>query len=61
VKLAYHNTVQIIWVSGYTRIEDNKLANQLARMGSEHPFTEPEPTCDISGRAAIHNVDEHKP
>jgi hypothetical protein len=38
-------------VSGYTIIEYNKIANQLARMGSEHPFTELEPICDISGAA----------
>jgi hypothetical protein len=55
VELAYHNTIQIIWVSGYTRIEDNKIANQLPRTGSEHPFTEPE-TSDISAGAAKKTV-----
>jgi hypothetical protein len=43
-------------MSGYTRIENNKISNHLARMGSEQPFTEPEPTCHISGAAAKKTV-----
>jgi hypothetical protein len=37
-----------MWVPGYEGIGGNELAYQLARTGSEHPFTGPEPACSIS-------------
>jgi hypothetical protein len=37
---------------GHERIAGNELADQLARSGSEHPFTGPEPTYGISIGAA---------
>jgi hypothetical protein len=47
VKLAEHNRVQLIWVSGHRGIEGN-TADQLARLGSKCPFIGPEPACGIS-------------
>jgi hypothetical protein len=35
-------------VPGHEGIVGNETANQLARTGSEHPFTGPEPACGIS-------------
>jgi hypothetical protein len=39
-------------VPGHEGIAGNELADQLARTGSEYPFTGPEPTCSISFGAA---------
>jgi hypothetical protein len=48
IQLAKHNRVQLIWVPGHEDIVGNKTTDQLARTGSEHPFTGPEPACGIS-------------
>jgi ribonuclease HI len=40
--------VQLIRVPGHESIVGNETADQLARTGSEHPFTGPEPACGIS-------------
>jgi ribonuclease HI len=42
VKLAQHNTVQLIRVPGHEDTEGNKNPDQLARLGSESPFIGPE-------------------
>jgi ribonuclease HI len=47
MQLARHNRVQLIWVPGHEVIVGNEMADQLARMGSEHPFIGPEPACGI--------------
>jgi hypothetical protein len=35
-------------VPGHEGTDENEMADQLAKYGSEHPFTEPEPVCSIS-------------
>jgi ribonuclease HI len=47
-QLVRHNRVQLIWVPGHEGVVGNEMADQLARTGSEHPFTKPEPACSIS-------------
>jgi ribonuclease HI len=37
-QLAKHKSVLLIWVSGLEGIVGNKMADQLARIGSIHPF-----------------------
>jgi hypothetical protein len=48
IQLAEHNRVQLIWVPSHEGIVGNETVDQLARTGSEHPFTGPEPACGIS-------------
>jgi ribonuclease HI len=43
---------KLVWVPGHEGIAGNELADQLARLGFEHPFTGPEPACGISIGAA---------
>jgi hypothetical protein len=47
-QLTEHNRVQLMWVPGQENIVVNEMADQLARTGSEHPFTGPEPAYGIS-------------
>jgi hypothetical protein len=47
-QLVEHKRVQLIWVAGREVIVDNEIADKLARTGSAHPFTGPEPACGIS-------------
>jgi ribonuclease HI len=63
IQLATHNRVQLIWVPGHKGIVGNDMANQLARMGSEHPFIGLEPACGISigvAMKAVKRLDEQK-
>jgi hypothetical protein len=48
IQLAGHNRVQLTWVPGHEGITGNETADHLARTGSEHSFTGPEPACGIS-------------
>jgi hypothetical protein len=48
MQLARHNRVQLIWVSCHEGIAGNETADLLARIGSKHLFTGPEPACGIS-------------
>jgi ribonuclease HI len=41
VKLAKHNRVQQIWMSGHKGIEGNEIADQPAKLGSECPLIGP--------------------
>jgi ribonuclease HI len=49
VKLAEHNRIKLIWVPEHN---GNEVADQLARQGSSHPLTGPEPALDISAKVA---------
>jgi ribonuclease HI len=52
VKLAEHNRIQLLWVPGHMGIDGNVMADQLARQGSSHPLTGPEPALGISAEVA---------
>jgi ribonuclease HI len=51
-QLDRHNRVQLTWVPGREDIVGNEMADQLARTGSEYPFTGPEPACSTSNEVA---------
>jgi hypothetical protein len=40
--------VQLIWVPGHKGTDGNEIADQLAKLGSEHPFEGPELAWSIS-------------
>jgi hypothetical protein len=44
--------VQLTQVPGHRSAEDNEIANQVARVGSERPFAGPEPACSFSAGVA---------
>jgi ribonuclease HI len=48
VQLARQNRVQLVWALRQDGIAGNETADYLAKTGSEHPFTGPEPACGIS-------------
>jgi ribonuclease HI len=52
VKLAKHNRIQLVWVPRHMGIDGNEIADQLARQGSSHPLTGPEPALGISAKVA---------
>jgi hypothetical protein len=60
IQLAKHNRVQLIWVPCHEGIIGDETADQLARTGSGHPFTGPEPPCGISIRVAKKSVTDWK-
>jgi hypothetical protein len=39
-----------MWVPGHSGIEEDEIASQLAKKGSEHPLMGPEPACGILKR-----------
>jgi ribonuclease HI len=41
VKLAEHYRIQLIWVPGHKDIDENEIADHLARKDSSYPFTGP--------------------
>jgi RNase H len=41
--MSQYNVVQLFWVSGHSGVEGNEKADELARMGSDWQFCEPEP------------------
>jgi ribonuclease HI len=51
-ELGSRNQVTIYWVPGHRNIYGNEVADELARKGSEQPFTGPEPFCGINTRIA---------
>jgi hypothetical protein len=50
--LAVHNKVHLMWVLGHRGIHDNDMVDQLAKIGSLHPFIGPEPACGIYSNVA---------
>jgi ribonuclease HI len=52
MQLARQNRVQLVRVPGHEGIAGNETADYLARTGSEHAFTGPEPACGISSGVA---------
>jgi hypothetical protein len=48
ILLSKHTRFQLIWVPGPECIVVNETADQLARIGSEHPFIGPAPAGGIS-------------
>jgi ribonuclease HI len=53
VKLAEHNRIQLAWVPGHMGIDGTETPDQLARQGSSHPLTGPEPALGISAKLAM--------
>jgi hypothetical protein len=50
--LAVCNKEHLMWVPGQRGIHGNEIADQLAKMGSLHPFIGPEPACGIYANVA---------
>jgi hypothetical protein len=44
--------VEVMWVPGHECIAGNETADHLAKTGSVHPFTGPEPACGLSFKVA---------
>jgi hypothetical protein len=49
-----------VCVPGHEGVAGNETAHQLAKIGSEQPFIEPEPACGISMGVAIKAIMEGK-
>lgn len=49
--LAKHNKITLIWVSVQEGIEDNEVADELVKVGSNWGYRDPEPFC---GRASFY-------
>ena len=52
MKLAEHNRVRLIWVSGHVGNDGNEIADQQAREGFLHPLIDPEAAFGISAAVA---------
>jgi hypothetical protein len=52
MKLAEHNRVQLVWVPVRMGIVGNEIADHLARVGSSHLLTGPEPALGVSAKVA---------
>jgi len=48
VKLAEHNRFQLVWVPRHMGINGNEITDNLARQGSSHLLTGPEPVLGVS-------------
>ena len=48
VKLAEHNSIQLVWMPGHMGIDGNEITDKLARQGSSHPLIGPKPVLCIS-------------
>ena len=46
-ELATHNSIQLVWVPGHKGVLGNERAGELAKKGTDTPFTEPEPVLGL--------------
>jgi hypothetical protein len=52
VKLGELNRIHLMWVPGHMGIDENEMADELARQGSALSLIGPEPALSLSGEVA---------